>query len=145
LPGSVKEQHFNNWFAFVRVNSRLDFWLTCSSALFASRFFGAHWRWLTGLSYQPEAHRISAYVASRERLALSHQDIMRLPMLVVNHLINAALAAECARKKIVSGTDAFHRTSSLKPAAESGRTRVREQAVRSLDDGPAISGGAHRQ
>jgi len=36
---------------------------------------------------------------------------MRLPMLAVNHLINAALAAERTRKneKIVAGTDAFHR------------------------------------
>jgi hypothetical protein len=45
-------------------------------------------------------------------------------MSAVHHLINAALAAECTWKKILSGTDAFHGTSSLEPAARKGRVRA---------------------
>jgi hypothetical protein len=40
-------------------------------------------------------------------------------MLAVNHLINAALAAEYTRnKKIVSGADAFHRNLQLETCRE---------------------------
>jgi hypothetical protein len=45
-------------------------------------------------------------------------------MFAVDHLINAALAAEYARKKFVSRSDALHRTSSLKPAAVRGWARA---------------------
>ena len=130
-----------NWIRVFRVNSRLDFYgrcrLTFSSTFFAYAFC-SHWCWLTDPLYQPKANCFSASSASRERIAHSHQDMMRLPMFAVNHLINAALAAECTRKKIVSGTDAFHRTSSLKPAAVRGRTRAGASSL-DLDDGPVVS------
>jgi hypothetical protein len=123
------------------MNSRLDFYgrrrLTFSSA-FLAHAFCSHWCWLTDLLYQPKANCFSASSASRERISPSHQDMMRLPMFAVNHLINAALAAECTRKKIVSGTDAFHRTSSLKPAAVRGLTPSGAD-VPDLDDGPVVS------
>jgi hypothetical protein len=88
-------------FAFVRVSSRLDFFAKCwlaSARAFLAHAFWAHWRRLTDLPYQPKANCFSACFASRERIAHSHQSFMHLPMLAVNHLINAALAAECTRK-----------------------------------------------
>ncbi len=63
---------------------------------------------------------------------------MWLPMRVVDHLIDSALAAECTRKKIVPGTGAFHKDLQLEPAAVRGWARART-AVTSLDDARAAS------
>jgi len=80
---------------------------------FLAHAFCSHWHCLTDLLYQPEAHCVSANFTAREQIARPQQDFVRLPMRAVNHLINPAPAAECIGKKIVSGIDAFHRTSSL--------------------------------
>jgi hypothetical protein len=76
------------------------------------------------LSCQPEAHCFSASCAWREHIACLHQNSMRLSMLAVNHLINAALDAECARKKIVSRTDAFHKDLQLETCRREEAARV---------------------
>ena len=91
---------------------------------FLAHAFCAHWRRLIHLLYQPESDCLSACVASRESIPRPQQDFVRLPMRAVDHLIDAALPAECTGKKIVSGIDAFHRTSSLNlPPVEVGRVR----------------------
>jgi len=63
---------------------------------------------------------------------------MRLPMLAVNHLVNAALAAECTRKKIVSRTDAFHRNLQLETCRRE-RSVAGGGSCTELDDSPVIS------
>ena len=83
-----------------------------SRALLAHAFC-AHWRWLTDLPYQPKANCFSASFASWKPITFLDKDIVRCPMRVVNYLIYAALRAVCTRKKIVSGTDALHRTLQL--------------------------------
>jgi len=101
----------------------------CRLASFALRFSCAQGRWLTDLLDESEANRFSASAAWWKPIACSHQDFVRHSMPAVAHLINAALAAECTGKKIVSGTDAFHWTYSLNlPPVEVGRLRA---AVRS--------------
>ncbi len=62
------------------------------SRAFLAYAFCSHWCRLTDLLYQPKANCFSASSASRERISPSQQDMMRLPMFAVNHLINAALA-----------------------------------------------------
>jgi hypothetical protein len=81
-----------------------------AGALFPHAFC-PRWRWLTDKLYQPEAHCVSASVASRKPITRAYKNVVRLPMSAVHHLINAALAAECTRKKIVSGTGVFHKES----------------------------------
>ena len=94
-----------------------------SRALLAHAFC-SHWHCLADLPYQPEAHRVTANFTAREQIARPQQDFVRLPMRAVHHQINPAPAAECTGKKIVSGIDAFHRTSSLNlPPVEVGRVR----------------------
>jgi hypothetical protein len=92
-------------FAFLRAEDAL-----VAGALLP-RAFCPRWRWLTDKLYQPEAHCVSASIASGEPITRTYKNVVRLPMSAVHHLINAALAAECTRKKIVSGTGVFHKES----------------------------------
>jgi hypothetical protein len=92
-------------FAFLRAEDAL------AAGALLPRAFCPRWRWLTNKLYQPEAHCVSASVASGEQIARLHQHIVSRPMRVVDDLINSALLAECTRKKIVSGTGVFHKES----------------------------------
>jgi hypothetical protein len=105
-------------FAFLRAEDAL------ASGALLPRAFCPQGRWLIHLLYQPEADCFAARIASRKPITCTYKNVVRLPMSAVHHLINAALDAECTRKKILSGTDAFHGTSSLEPAARKGRVRA---------------------